>query len=77
MLSHNFFERLRELYNNDNSDHPLAERLDKDWVRASLIGDKRCAARYDEPFTKEIADLRIEKLILQKLETQEANNIDM
>lgn len=77
LLSHNFFERLRELYNNDNPDHPLAERLDKDWLRASLIGDKRCAARYDEPFTKEIADLRIEKSILQKLETQEANNIDM
>ena len=48
-----------------------------DWERASNIADKRCSARYDEPFTDEIANLRKEKRVLLKMETQIANNLDM
>ena len=43
------------------------EKLDNDWLRASMIAENRCAASYNIPYTNEIANLRIEKSILEKL----------
>jgi hypothetical protein len=42
---HNFYCRLRLLKENDDADHPLAERLDKVWVAASLYAAKLCRSR--------------------------------
>ena len=58
-MNHNFFDRLSKLCVQENEDPEEIEKLDNDWLRASIIAENRCAARYNIPYTDEIANLRI------------------
>ena len=63
---HNFGLRLQSL--KDNWDQDLAERLDKDFQRAGKYAAKRCTKKPRSiPFSRELADLRVQKNTLLKV----------
>ena len=66
LMNHNFFRRLHDVFYSDTENKTEIEKLDNDWLRASMVAEKRCKARYNIPYTDEIANLCIEKSILEK-----------
>jgi hypothetical protein len=76
---HNFHQRLQAALARipgDTTDHSLMEALDRDWLRASLHGEKMCKSRPPTAYSVEIARLRLERSLLRKMESQQRHRID-
>lgn len=52
---HRFFERLQDLESNTNPNHDLAERLDRDFQRASLHAARMCTRKQRPPWSPQLA----------------------
>ena len=52
---HNWFDRLRDLRSSAEPDPRQAEKLDRDWVRASLHAEKQCKKYPSTPYSRTIA----------------------
>ena len=56
LQDHNWFSRLQQA--SVSCDAATLERLDKDWKRASLHGEKRCHRYHQTAFSRRVAGLR-------------------
>ena len=65
LLNHQWFERLDALISAPSPNPVAAERLDKDWVRASLHAERQCSRPPNVPFFTELAKARNRKNALQ------------
>ena len=75
LQNHRFSQRLNAVY--EDWDPEEAERLDRDWMRASKTASSACKPKPNAAFSKHLQSLRNKRSTLSCLLSQIRNGIDM
>ena len=74
LINHNIVSRLDHLEQLTAPDHALAERMDRDMVRASLIAAKEVKTKYRTPWSPRLATAWAEVHLLKMIKSQLSNS---